>query len=272
MNYNRQFLGTVDMMANTDAERMEPMIRENFTDLDEYSRFKFGDGLVGAKYGTLLGSLAVSDGESFLSTDEVLVGSSAYRIAPPASESLVQPFIAVANVTAQRAGLNTHFSHFKVSKARLVADNYANMTFEERAATLQDDLILPPELELEGRRVIMLDDIRVTGLREQALVRLLETAGVDRTDFYYVLNVPNGNEHPQTEAIINKRAVRNVEDVIKLANQPAFVPNVRLCKFIVSQPIDELERFCAAVPRSVFETVLRYIESDDLRSVVRFVP
>ena len=259
-------------MTGAAAEQMEPMIREDFTDLDEYSRFKFGDGLVGIKYGTLLGSLAVSDDKSFLSNDEILVASSAYRVAPPASESLVQPFVAAANLSAQGVGLNTRFSHFKVSKAKLAADNYASMTFEERAATLQHDLILPPELKLEGRYVIMLDDIRVTGLREHALIRLLEAADVERADFFYVLNVPNGIEHPQTEAIINKRAVRNVEDIIELANQPTFVPNVRMCKFIVSQPIDALERFCAAVPQSVFKTVLHYIERDDLRSVVKFIP
>lgn len=270
MNTTRQYLGEVNISYTT-AEP-EPVVVQDFTDVPEYSRFKFGDGEVGSKYGTLLGRLVLSDTPELLENDNVYVASSAYRVAPPASESLLVPFLASAQSATASTGVDTTFTRFKISKAKLATDNYAGMSFEERAKTLQSDLILPCDIDFEGKHVIILDDIRVTGLREAALKRLLGKAGVEHASFYYVLDVPEGRMYSQTEAVINIRSVKTVDDVLEMACQPGFVPNVRLCKFILSQSLQDFERFCAGVPREVVDTVLHYIEADNLKEVVKAIP
>ena len=254
-------LGHVELLPGD--EMPIPHVIEDFTDVAEYSRFKFGDGEVSKKYGVMLGELACQDIEA---GDDVLVTSSAYRFAPPASESLVTPFVQ----KLCEEGINA--SAFKISKAKLATDNYASLSFSDRASTLQNDLILPAGIELEGKKLIALDDIRVTGLREAALKNLFESMGVDQASFFYVLDVEDGREHPETEAVINIRSVRTIEDVIALAQKPDFVPNVRLCKFIISRNIADLETFCSQVPVSVARTVVRYIEEDNLREVVKAIP
>jgi hypothetical protein len=270
MNKTSLYLGEVEVRHN--AGELEPVVVQDFTDIAEYSQFKFGDGEVGHKYGTNLGGLVLREAAELLSDGDVYVASSAFRVAPPASESLVQPFLASAQTSAQSVDAPTNFRRFKISKARMAASNYAHMSFDERSQTLQNDLILPEGLDLEGQRVVILDDIRVTGLREAALERLLEKAGVEHTSFYYVLHVPQGKDFPQTEAIINIRSVKSIDDVLALATQPNFIPNVRLCKFILSRSVQEIERFCATAPKDVVDTILHYIKADDLETVVKAVP
>jgi hypothetical protein len=238
-----------------------PTVDQEFTDIAEYSRFKFGDGAVSKKYGSLLGELACA------TQDEILVASSAYRTAPPASESLVTPFVEMA-----QSRLSANFVPFKISKAKLATDNYASLSFDERAQTLQNDLILPGNVDFSEKHVVILDDIRVTGLREAALKRLLESAGVTHATFHYVLNVPGGKQFPRTEAAINLRAVKSIDDVISLAQNPGFIPNVRLCKFIISRNISDLELFCSHVPQRIADTVLEYIKADNLEEVVKAIP
>jgi hypothetical protein len=268
MNVNSLYLGEVGIQQGSIGA--EPVVLNGPTDIPEYSRFKFGDGEVSHKYGTQLGGLMLRETIEMLSEGDVYVASSAFKVAPPASESLVGPFMesaqeAVASVSGQAA-----LRRFKISKARMATSNYAGMSFDERSRTLQDDLVLPEGLNLEGQRVVILDDIRVTGLRQSALERLFERVGVERTSFYYVLDVPNGKQHPQTEALINVRSVKSIDDVLGLARQPGFIPNVRLCKFILSQP--DRERFFAAAPPEAVATIRSYIEADDLENVIKAIP
>ncbi len=264
------YLGELNIQNN--GGELVPNVAQDFTDIAEYSRFKFGDGEAGDKYGSMLGNLVLSEVADLLTSDDVYVASSAYRTAPPASESLVAPFINSADAAADSVGSDTTFNRFKISKAKLATDNYAGMSFEERSRTLQSDLILPEGLDLAGRRVVILDDIRVTGLREAALKDLLGNAGAEHTSFYYVLNAPQGKEYPQTEAVINIRSVKTIDNILALAEQPTFVPNVRLCKFILSQSVHDVERFCQIAPQNVVDTVLHYIRADNLEEVVKALP
>lgn len=272
MTYDRLSLG--ELLVDTSDGEVHPYIPDDFTSLDEYSEFKFGNGEVGEKYGLMLGRLVLQGNqpETLLDESHVYIASSAYRVAPPASETLVHPFVDSANASAVEAGSLTQFERFKISKARMATDNYAAMTFEERSMTIQNDLELPKGLDLEGKKVVILDDIRVTGLREAALKLLLENAGVSHTSFYYILNAPEGRKYPQTEAVININSVRTIEDVLELAQKPGFVPNVRMCKFLLSQSIADIEHFLGAIPKEVASTITKYITEDNLREVVKAIP
>lgn len=272
MTHNRLSLG--ELHIENQGYQITPYVDTEFTDLTEYSQFKFGNGEIGNKYGSSLGRLVLesSQKEFLLDEDEVYIASSAYRVAPPASETLVAPFVNSANAAAREVFSSTDFRRFKISKAKMATDNYAAMSFEERSNTIQNDLLLPDGLELEGKKVVILDDIRVTGLREAALRILLENAGVAHTSFYYILDAPHGKKYPQTEAVININSVRNIWDVLEMAQSPGFVPNVRMCKFLLSQSVEDVERFLSSVPSGVAETIKHYIDADGLREVVKAIP
>jgi hypothetical protein len=64
--------------------------------------------------------------------------------------------------------------------------------------------------------------------------------------------------------------VKSIDDVLNLALKPGFIPNVRLCKFILSQ--DDRERFFALAPPEVVDIIQHYIEADDLENVIKAIP
>jgi PRTase ComF-like len=270
MKIERVHLGDIDVGEAAGAPC--PVMRADFTNLPEYSRFKFGDGEAAARYGSLLGGVAVAEHCDVFFGNDVYVASSAYRIAPPASQGLVEPFVRAAELAIAAHGERAALQTFHVGKTRLANDGYADMTFEERRATLQSDLMLPEDMSFEGRTVVLLDDIRVTGLREEALQGLLEEAGVERTLFGYAMNVQQGREYPKIEGVLNRIAIKTLDDVIKVAVRPGFIPNLRTCKYIAAQGAEEINRFCASVPAAVAATVRYYIESEDLERIVKIVP
>jgi hypothetical protein len=247
-------------------------IAEELVNIEEYSKFKFGDGEVSAKYGSLLGGLVLGHEAEILEEDRVFVTSAAFRYAPPAAASLVGPFIQSAKTIARSVGSETEFIPFKVSKRKLATENYAALSFEERSCTVQSDLILPDNIEFQNTNLIVLDDIRVTGLREVALKDIFSNVGAAQANFFYILNTQEGCKFPQAEALINASAVKSIDDIIALANNTEFIPNVRMCKFIAAQTLDELERFCSLVPASVVDTITGYIEIENLRDVIKHTP
>lgn len=270
MEVTRDQLGTLTITERGDD--CDLTIAEDFTSLDEYSRFKFGDGEVAKKYGTLLGELVLNHEVELLNQEKVLVACAAYRYAPPAAASLLEPFVQSASASAQNVGSETNFVPFKISKKKLATDNYAALSFEERSRTIQSDLLLPEGLELQDQTVIVLDDIRVTGLRQAALENMFNDAGSSAANFLYVLDTHEGRKFSRTEALINTSAVKSIDDIIGLANNPDFIPNVRMCKFIAAQTVAELERFCSHVPDSVVDTIISYIETENLRAVIKHTP
>ena len=121
MNITRAYLGEVEVLQG--AEQMEPVIPDDFTDIEEYSRFKFGDGEAGTKYGSLLGELVLADSQ-ILESDGVYVASSAYRVAPPASESLLEPFIGSATNAAKSIDSDTPASRHNFFETTIrIAEN-----------------------------------------------------------------------------------------------------------------------------------------------------
>lgn len=271
MIVQREHLGelTIHLEGDTPVPVMDAV---DFTDLREYSGFKYGEGSSARKYGQRLGEMVLARHSEALTSDEVYVASSAFRVAPPASQGLVAPFVDSVRSSAAEQATNVHLRTFTIGKSRLATDGYADMSFEERRATLQSDLILPTGMDFEGRTVVMLDDIRVTGLREEALQGLFTERGAVQTIFGYVLNVENGRRFPKIEGALNRTAVKNLDDVIGLACQPGFIPNVRTCKFIAARGTEAIERFCRSVPPEVAETVRHYIDSEDLENIVKIVP
>lgn len=251
----------------------QPILQENdFTSLAEYSQFKYGEGEAAFKYGKLLGEMIIGEQSDVLLEDEVYVASSAFRVAPPASQGLVRPFVQSASSEIAAKESEVSLRTFQIGKSRLATDGYAEMTFDERRATLQSDLILPKGIDFIGKTVVMLDDIRVTGLREEALQGLFTTEGAKKTIFGYVLNVENGRDFPKIEGVLNKTAVQGIDDIIELASRPDFIPNVRTCKFIAARGSEEIERVCSEVPPEVAQTIRHYIQAEDLENIVKIVP
>ena len=267
-------VGTVTAETFSEDGGNEPMIVGNDgdrLDLADYSRFKYGDGSMAGQYGRRMAMLLLDAQPELLEQPVVHVASSAFKAAPPAAHALLRPFLDQSRRQASDSGSATRFVPFKVHRETLTNGDYAGMDLEARKRAMDEsDLWLPDGLDLEGGTVVMLDDIRVTGSHEQAVDRVLGPAALDGLYHGYVLSVDGGSRHPKLEAAINSIGIKTMEDIVELSRAPDFTPNARLCKFILSQPMEGIAKFCREAPWDVVATVGCYMKGDELHLMEKY--
>ena len=239
--------------------------------LEEYSRFKYGDGDVATKFGHLVAQRALEVIPVDIDNPmPILVTSSAYKVAPPASQSLLEPF-----VTAVRDELpQAHIEPFKIYRSVLTEGDYASMTLEQREMVMErNGLVLPDGLPETARAVIALDDILVTGSHERMLHRKLDGT-IDALMLYcYILDVSEDATNPAIEAAINHIAMSSLQSLIHIAKtSSSFIPNARSCKMVVGSTSDEVHAFVEEASETAMplETILEYVEGDELEQMQRY--
>lgn len=268
-NLDRFALGSV----NTDGP--EPTIEENVPDIEltfeDYSRFKYGDGRMSRVYGLHMAQQVALKAIEAADGDDIYVTSSAYKIARPASGSLVVPFVWKAQAIARAEGSPSQVVPVKINRANLTDGDYADMSAEERELVMQKNgLSLPEGVNLEDAYVIALDDIRVTGSHEVSLDAVLRKANAEHVTHAYILDVPNGTTDPQLESRINGSAVRGIEEIIALASMKQFLPNARLAKRILTESPETIETFCQSVPMRVATKIIHDSLGDGLNKMERY--
>ncbi|MDR3351988.1 MAG: phosphoribosyltransferase family protein [Zoogloeaceae bacterium] len=237
--------------------------------LHDYSRFKHGDGAFARTYGMLLALHAIP--ACFERPGDIHVTASAYKVARPAAVALLAPFVHTARLLAERHGFAGRILPFRLHRLNLTHGDYATMNFHQRDAIIrQNGLHLPEDVRLEGKNVIALDDIRVTGLHETAMDALLHQGGAACVLHAYVLDVADGHQDPEIEARINHACVRNMDDLIRMAASRDFLVNARFCRRILDEPAAEIRRFAAASPLAVLGQLLHDAAGDELPQMPRY--
>lgn len=244
---------------------VEPNTTEDIICPVRYSRFKYGDGEVAGIYGTMLAEKALEDG--IIGKGTYAVTSSGYKIAPPASHSMLAPFVD----RVRQASPETIIKPFKINRGVLTQGDYASMDITERQKIMEKNgLSMPEGFDSSVDGVIALDDILVTGSHERMLHKLFIRSGLSETpiSYAYILKVEDGCADPRVEAEINHCAIRSLSHVAQLSRETSlFVPNARICKMVVSSDQATIEEFCNNVNDAALETILRYIEGDELHEM-----
>lgn len=232
----------------------------------EYSEFKYGRGDIAREYGMAMARLLLHNHPELLEEDELYVSSSAYKAAPPASNSLVEPFVTTANTLADYAGSSLNVVHFKIDRTNITQGDYAAMTVAEREVIMsRNGLVIPKGVNVSGQKVVALDDIFVTGSHEKSIEKLMQKSGVDTTYYLYIMRVRGGHLSPQIEAQINGTTVTSIDDVLRLAETSIpFIPNARMCKFILSKSESDIARFVEQVDPVHLEKITDYATDDGL--------
>lgn len=203
-------------------------------DAHGYSRFKHGDAAVARRFAVALAVLAAQR----LPSRPVLVTTSAFAQVPPAAYSLLTPF--VQQVRILRPDLEVGV--FRIARNGVSNGDYARMTVADRRGAIGAG-DLTPERDVEGAFVLALDDIRVTGNHELAMDRCLAAAGVTEVWHLYVVDAQRFAAVPQVESTLNEAAIGSAGDLLDIATSRRFVPNARLCRRVLSLPVDELRYF-----------------------------
>ncbi|GII99930.1 phosphoribosyl transferase-like protein [Sediminihabitans luteus] len=233
--------------------------------VEQYSRFKHGDGLVARELGTALAEEFVAAHARTLRGD-VVVTSSGYDVAPPAARSLLGPFVGtlrrLLDARDARGARGVTVRTVTVHRSAPSDGDYAAMGRDARAAALgAHDLHLGAGGDVRHAHVLALDDVRVTGVHERAMDAALRSAGARRVDHLYVVDAHLLGADPTVESRLNTVAVRDVDDLARLAASPGFVPNARVTRMLLGLDDASLAAVAARLPVEV----LRWFSQVGLR-------
>lgn len=206
-----------------------------------YSRFKYGDQSAAVYYGELLAETiraCPAFKAALRKRQRVVVTASAYKQLPTAAQS-------VATVAIDRL----RESGFPIESGRIHRDNltegdYGAMSADERAYWMSCNGLWVDEVSFENRHVIVVDDVSITGSHGRSIVQMFESIDLLSVTLVHVLDLdPALAAHdPKIEDRMNHRVIKSVSDLLLLIkSSDAYVPNARTVKFVLSQPIDQVE-------------------------------
>ena len=217
----------------------------NFT---EYSKFKYGHKPTAIKFAENMVSEFLKNFpiDSFKdSCTNTIVSTSPYWYTPPSAYTLAVYFHYMLNELLLDSK-NEPLTFLKIHRSSAPVCDFSKLTHNERLENLKKDTLHFDPFMLKGKKLILIEDARITGTHEQKIIDFMEKAGLEELIFVYVINIGFGSSDPDIENRINHKWVNNLDTIHLLMKKPdQFVLNSRLCRFILSwENKEELEDFC----------------------------
>jgi hypothetical protein len=195
----------------------------------DYSIFKYGSGDIAEKFAAQMRDVLCLHAQDFLQGN-ISLTSSAFKYVPTASYAIAEHLYHQLNCLDC---LTLEF--IKISRNTLFPADYGNLTQKQRNALMQKNHLYFENQPLGSKKMIVVDDSRITGSHEDCVRRFLTKEGFEEVIFIYVLEF-TGKVHPQIEHTLNHAWINSLDRLAFLIQAPDFRLNARICKFIFSYP------------------------------------
>ncbi len=122
--------------------------------------------------------------------------------------------------------------------------DYSKNNLQQRIAErqrLQQALEDCPSLsQLDGKSILIINDINVTGTQQQFMQKAFDKFGAKRCEWLYIFNVENtlGTTHPQIEHQINHSGINTTESYISLLNAADTTHTARCVSRLFNESLD----------------------------------
>lgn len=209
---------------------------------DAYSRFKFGDDTVAAAFGTALAEGFIRDQLRYATREnQLVVVSSPYAFIPTATFAMKNHFVFRLNRWLAETG-RPIVQEAKVHRTITYKEDYGELNASQRLNLIGNDSFHIDKAFLEGKTVIFLDDIRITGSHEKMILRMVDDYEL-KNDLYllYFAELANPLIHPNIENYLNYHYVKSIFDLEKIIRGDSFMINTRIVKYILNYDYDS---FC----------------------------
>ncbi|WP_345295894.1 phosphoribosyltransferase family protein, partial [Luteimicrobium xylanilyticum] len=217
-------------------------------DVRTYSRMKHGDLDATTALGRALGRELLARVPALATDPAPVVLPVAYLAVPPACLLLARAALDVVDGARAAHGLEPG-RVVRVAKGSVTRTDYAGASAEARRAELASIGFRLDE-DLGGARVVLVDDVRVTGLAEQTLLDVLARDGAGRpaevVTAYVAVCEPGLAADPSVEAVLNHAAARSVADLADAVRAGRFALTIRFLKRLLGAPDAEREEFLDA--------------------------
>ncbi|MDR3087584.1 MAG: phosphoribosyltransferase family protein [Azoarcus sp.] len=237
-------------------------------DAAAYSRMKYGDADAARRFGKVLAEVLLTASPDVLFDGEPTDFLVAYKAVPPASHYLSQ--YCLDDINARRVAARREPGRIlHVYKTRVAASNYAAASQEARQHELDAISFTLEGRPLRGKHLVLVDDVRITGLAERKILEILIPAAPHRLTLLYLAGFRE-NVTPQTESVLNDTAVGGLAEIAAFIRTDRFDLNIRTLKRILSAPPEELADFLALLSARMLEQLLRGALATGTEFVTRY--
>lgn len=218
---------------------------------DDYSRFKFGDDEVSARFGR---DLAAGFIDSYLMhypiSDQIVVVSSPYSFIPTATFAMKNHFVYRLNRWLAEHGYPV-VQETKVHRSITYKEDYGELSAEERIRLIGNDTFHIDRSFLEGKTILFLDDIKITGSHEKMIRKMVGEYDLHNDiHMLYFAELVNRQIHPNIENYLNYHFVKSIFELDTIIRSGRFVINTRIVKYILNYDFDA---FCIFLQDQSYE-------------------
>jgi len=204
-------------------------------DPGDYSRFKFGDGLVARAFGNALskGFIAECLAQRYAAS-QIVVISSPYSFIPTATFSMKNHFVFTLNRWLADHSFPV-VQEAKVHRTITYKEDYGELDAADRLKLIGNDCFHIDKAFLEGKTVIFLDDIKITGSHERMIQKMVQEYQLQNEIFMvYFAELKNSQIHPRVENYYNYFAIKSIFDFENIVKSDSFEINTRFVKYILN--------------------------------------
>ena len=216
-----------------------------------YSRYKYGDTNQARIFGEELSQgFLDKHGEFLLSSSQSFLALSSPRARiPPAAYFIFQTFLEQLNRFCQIHHRPPILEH-TIQRLGTIAEDYSTLSEHERFDHLIHERYSIDSQSLNNKYLLFLDDIRITGMHERNIIRLLENSAIsNRRFFIYYAQLINEHIPSSFEYQLNRCAIGNLPQLLTIINNPLsiFQINTRILKEILRSNASELNEFLQSI-------------------------
>ncbi|MBK5720885.1 hypothetical protein JGH11_08375 [Dysgonomonas sp. Marseille-P4677] len=210
----------------------------------EYSKFKHGAENIARKFGYELAERFING--VFRHTyngEQLIVVPSAYSHIPTASFYMTKYFINRINSYLFDNGYPV-VQVTKIHRTVTYREDYAGMSAESRYKLISGDKFYIDKEFVKGKKMIFIDDIKITGTHERIITKMLSEHGITEDSYMiYFAELTNHAINPNIENYLNNYFVKGIDDISKIIDEDDFTFNTRVVKYILNRKPEEFDSF-----------------------------
>ena len=211
---------------------------------EDYSRFKFGDEQVSKEFGE---SLAAGFIQDYLDKNrieqQIVVISSPYSFIPTATFAMKNYFVFQLNRWLANHGFPV-VQEAKVHRTVTYKEDYGELDAAQRISLISNDSFHIDKEFLQDKRLIFLDDIRITGSHERMILKMMNQYELkNQVHLLYFAELVNNEIHPNIENYLNYYFVKSIFDLDEIINSSDFSINTRIVKYILNSKPESFSIF-----------------------------
>lgn len=211
---------------------------------DDYSKFKHGAIDIARRFGYTLADRFIEN--CFSKTydgRQIVVVPSAFSYIETASCHMTRFFVEKLNRYLYENNYPV-VQETKMNRTVTYREDYGEMSAQERYRLISGDKFHLDKVFVEGKQLLFLDDVKITGTHERIIINMLNELGIENDCYMlYFAQLINSDISPKFENYINNHFVNGLDDIDWIVKNQEFMFNTRVVKYILNRSSSEFSDF-----------------------------